>query len=292
MRELKRTVLHVYFTIRTWWPLWFYVLNRIPRALHAAHPPTLTPTEENIVRNLSTTGIAVSSLDELFPNKNILQQLQTYAASLEHNAKQRTKKAFLEQYWEVIPQLDPSNPFVQFAMEKPVRTIVNSYMHMWTKLKTFTLIKTVPVHDSSPTQSQCWHRDPEEKRMCKVFIYLTDVDEQSGPFIYIPESPFGMKWGNLFPQRTPEGIYPDTKELEQHIPKSAHKVFTGKAGTVIFCDTSGLHKGGYAKEKERLMFTAFYSAPTFSEAPRYVPPTKDVVQAIEDPSLRYALTHP
>lgn len=289
---MKRNLLALYFKIRTWWPFWFYVLNYTPRARYKAHPVKLTSLESRITQDLKNTGIATTSLKELFPEREMLQTLQEYAHSLEHNAKQRTKKAFLEQYWDVTPPFDQENPFIRFAMETAVRNIVNSYMDMWTKLKTFTLIKTIPVHDSTPTQSQCWHRDPEEKRMCKVFIYLTDVDEQSGPFIYIPESPYGMKWGNAFVQHPPEGVYPSAEILEKAIPKSEQRTFTGKAGTVIFCDTSGLHKGGYAKEKERLMFTAFYSSPTFSEAPRYIPPSKEIVDAIEDPSLRYALTHP
>ncbi len=292
MQSLKRYLLLRYFTIRTWWPLWFYVLNRKARKLHAKHPSNLTALEKRLVEELKTKGIATTTLEELFPHTSTLKNLQAFAHSLEHNAQQRTKKAFLEQYWDVMPPFDERNPFIQFAMEKTVRTVVNNYMDMWTKLKTFILIRTIPVHDSAPTQSQCWHRDPEEKRMCKVFIYLTDVDEQSGPFIYIPESRYGLKWGHLFMQRPPEGAYPDASALEKSIPAEKHRTFTGKAGTVIFCDTSGLHKGGYAKEKERLMFTAFYSAPTFSEAPRYVPPTKDFVNTIEDPSLRYALTHP
>ena len=42
------------------------------------------------------------------------------------------------------------------------------------------------------------------------------------------------------------------------IPPEAIKTFTGKAGTMIFCDTSGLHQGGYATGKERIMSTFGY----------------------------------
>jgi hypothetical protein len=39
----------------------------------------------------------------------------------------------------------------------------------------------------------------------------------------------------------------------------------GKAGTVIFCDTAGLHKGGLSYSGERIMATGFYPSKHWSE---------------------------
>ena len=36
------------------------------------------------------------------------------------------------------------------------------------------------------------------------------------------------------------------------------KPCTGKMGSIIFCDTTGLHKGGYAISKPRIMYTSTY----------------------------------
>jgi ectoine hydroxylase-related dioxygenase (phytanoyl-CoA dioxygenase family) len=140
---------------------------------------------------------------------------------------------------------------------------------MWTKLVYYDLALTLPVGESAPVQSQRWHRDPEEKKICKVFIYLNDVDENTGPFTFVLGSQYGGKYGHLFPQKTPEGSYPNEEILLKKIDPRDIKLMTAPKGTVIFCDTSGLHRGGYAKTKERLMFTAFFSAPTNSEKPWY-----------------------
>ena len=39
------------------------------------------------------------------------------------------------------------------------------------------------------------------------------------------------------------------------VPKNDIRVCTGRAGTVVFCDTTTLHRGGYATKSERTMFT-------------------------------------
>lgn len=39
----------------------------------------------------------------------------------------------------------------------------------------------------------------------------------------------------------------------------------GKAGTLIFCDTAGLHRGGFAVGRERIMSTGFFPSKKWSE---------------------------
>lgn len=92
--------------------------------------------------------------------------------------------------------------------------------------------------------------------MLKFFVYLNDVNEAGGPFTYIPYSRYGLRWGNTFPGGVTSDFYPPEGGVENIIPRDVARVCTGRAGTVIFCDTSGLHKGGYALKKERTMFTA------------------------------------
>ena len=55
--------------------------------------------------------------------------------------------------------------------------------------------------------SQRWHRDPEEEHVVKAFLYLSDVDEEAGPFEYVKGSPPGNRYGESSPtagrRRTP-----------------------------------------------------------------------------------------
>lgn len=248
-----------YFLVRSWWPAWFYVLNHKSRMLYRKEKQELTPVQKRIVADLKRDGIAVVHMNELFPDKQMLSVLQEYTANRLAEADTKTNKSFLKNIWDAVPSLSFDNPFVRFAIDGAVLDCVNAYMNMLTKFYYFTLNITTPVQTgATAVQSQRWHRDPEDKKLCKVFLYLSDVDETAGPFIYIKGSHHGGRWRGLFPQLPPRGSYPPEQTIEKMIPQKYWHVGTGTAGTLIFCDTSGLHRGGYATEKDRVMFTAGY----------------------------------
>jgi hypothetical protein len=161
--------------------------------------------------------------------------------------------------WDAEPVLDFTNPYLGLALDSSVLRIISSYLTVMARFYYLTLNITKPVPEgSTAVQSQRWHRDPEDIRTCKVFLYLNDVPLTAGPFIYVKGSQRGGKWGHLFPQKPPKGCYPDGALLEKTIPKEDILIATGGKGSIIFCDTAGLHKGGYATENERIMFTAGY----------------------------------
>lgn len=255
-------VLKPYYVIRTSWPVWFYVLNMQGRRLFKESGHTLNVTEKQVVQDLKHNGIALTSLKELFPESDMLQVLQEYSEQLMPHAKRHPDKTFLVRVFEskLNYDLDYDNPFTKLVVSDRVLGVVNSYMEMFSRFFYYSLNLTTPVPGASPMKSQRWHRDNEDKKMCKVFIYLTDVDENSGPFTYVPGSQHGGKWRTVLPPRPPRSFYPPEGEVERLIPRSEMKICTGKAGTVIFCDTSGLHYGGYASKNNRLMFTAEYSS--------------------------------
>ena len=128
--------------------------------------------------------------------------------------------------------------------------------------------------------------------MLKIFIYLNDVDESSGPFIYIPFSKYSSKWGGVFPQKPPRGCYPEIGEVEKIVPADAIRKMTGRAGTVIFCDTTGLHQGGYATGGERLMFTAgYYSQASAWPAQIKIPEKVEIKSEAQKFALQYNSNH-
>lgn len=288
MHTIKKSLFYKYFAVRTWWPLWFYVLNYKPRTLWKKNRSPLSPLEQRIVQDLRTYGIATTSLEELFPEGTILKRMQNHIVEREPFAESRTKKDFLKHYWDLNPVLSVKNPFVLASLSKNILGIVNEYMEMASKITYMAPMKTLVAKDSTEISSQAWHRDPEEKKIVKMFIYLNDVDEHTGPFIYIPQTHYTGKWGKLFPQRPPEGSYPSIEDVRKYIPENAIRTMTGKAGTVIFCDTYGLHKGGHATKHERIMYTAFFAAPTSTEPRRFSLPGEEI-QAL-DSTQKYAVT--
>ena len=107
--------------------------------------------------------------------------------------------------------------------------------------------------------SHLYHVDPEDITQMKVFIYINDVDENTGPFTALPANVsadviqhFNYRRGRL----TDEAVYEFTgngKELS----------CTGQKGTATFCDTTRcLHFGGRTIDKTRYMLTLMYALPT------------------------------
>lgn len=293
-KELLFLLSRPYHIIRNWWPIWFRILNKESRQLYLANPPKPDVLQERIVKDLKTKGIATTRVEELFPDKKVFPELQSITRKLLEEAEVRRGKTYLMSLFDVPPVLDLANPFVKLALDEKVLEIVSGYFDVCAKFDSFSLDLTMPVPLSSERiKSQRWHRDPEDKKICKMFLYLNDVADGNGPFNYVPESNYGNRWRNIFPQRPPEGVYPPAGALEKIIPADGIKICKGKAGTIIFADTSGFHRGGYATDGERLMFTAGYSTnaslwPTYY---RYPEGFKNKLDKLS-PSIRYALWPP
>jgi len=80
------------------------------------------------------------------------------------------------------------------------------------------------------------------------------VDQGAGPFEYVPGSARGGPYADAWPW-VPFGgdLYPPQEEFDKKIPADAVRTLTGPAGSVIFCNTSGFHRGGFATERPRIM---------------------------------------
>src|SRR5262249_38882148 len=72
----------------------------------------------------------------------------------------------------------------------------------------------------------------------------TDVDDQTGPFEFVPESQPGSKYDQAWPWYPMSPSYPQQEELAAEL-EAAAATFKGPKGTMILCNTSGFHRGGY-----------------------------------------------
>ncbi len=243
-------------------PAWA-IMNRDARALYRKYPVGLLNVQKRIVDDMRESGFAIAQVSELFGDESYVQTLRAYADALRLsplNADQNKSKSHLMYLLGVHPILDPKSPVAQFARERVILDVMNAYMGMATKFHSVELNVTRPVGDASAIASQRWHRDCDDKKICRAFVYLSDVDERSGPFIYIKGSHGIGKWGSLYRQDPPAGSYPPQGAVERLVSSDDIRVCTGKAGTIVFADTAGLHKGGYATHNERYMMTVGYNA--------------------------------
>jgi hypothetical protein len=292
MIRLKNEAFRPYYSIRTAYPVWHGLLNHDSVVRFAVHPPTLSHVQQRISSDLRACGIACTTLQELIPEKpDLLSDLQERVHALRAQAVQNRKKPYLLNLFETIPVLDVEDPFFRFMLSSHVVDAVNAYLGMWSKFYSTVLNVTLPIPPGEEaSQSQRWHRDPEDRQMCKVFLYLSDVDETSGPFTYVQGSQDGGPHRHLFPQRPPHGYYPPDGAVEARIPREDIRVCTGLAGSVIFADTSGLHKGGYATAKERIMLTSGFLTSASPRGVFFKHPSDSQALSTLSPQIAYAVT--
>ena len=250
-------------------------LNRKSIRLYHENKPELDGVEKRIAEDLGRDGIAFTRIQELLPDVR-LRDLQSFVEARRNEAKTGRKKAFLRHIWNNNPVIDPQNPFITLTLRKRVLDIANSYLGMYSKFRFFSLNITVPLSEGTEAQgSQRWHRDPGVRRVCKMFLYVSDVDDLgAGPFMYVKGSNCGRQFWNLFPQELSrrEGIYPPEGAVEKNVSPEYIIPALGASGTIIFCDTLGLHRGGYSTTKERIMFTALFESPAGLGAPKFTYP--------------------
>jgi len=237
-------------------------------------PPDLDPVQQRVLDELRRTGIVVIPFQELIEDDELWNQLCADMDAFVADAEARLaagkgggKKKFLIRRYErgksklpVERAVLPSDgPWLRYAAGDRLLGIVNAYRGALTKLVDFDQWYTLPVGDGGErTDSQQWHRDPEDQHVVKVFLYFSDVDEEAGPFEYVPSSAAGGKYGDLWPWGKDSPRYPPAEELERAIPASERLSATGPRGTLVICDTSGFHRGGYARSKPRVLSTHTY----------------------------------
>lgn len=257
-----------YFFIRNNRYIYLNIVNlKAKRKLNSLQI-VLNTTQTKVLEDLRSNGISIVDFIDLC-DWDIFNAMNKFIEDNEKNLETKSKKKFLQSYFgsdnsELV--LDFSNPFVKFYLSKEVLEIVSTYLGYVPQIYEIYVEKTLPVGEAEKVFSQNWHRDPEEKRTLKVFLYLSDVTEQAGPFTYLQGSaPTGLgKYKNIFRQQLPRGSYPNESDLLKKVNDKDCLVATGKKGTIIFCDTAGLHRGGYAKTEPRIMATAFFPSKAYT----------------------------
>jgi hypothetical protein len=257
---------------------WHWFQNRSSRRRFHRGVSYLNDAQRRVVRDLLACGIAFVQWDDLGVDASEWKRLAALADSLAQSTQvvraiseysdvsSRTttpNDAYLVKLYPEKPTLESSNPLLTVGVAPPVLDTVNTYLDLWSKLIYTDIWHSIPVDVGRRIGSQRWHRDPEDRRMIKVYSYFRDVGEGAGPLEYLPGSCVTGtgQYRQLWPWKPRGGRYPGDREVEQTIPRSAFSLSVGTSGTFIFCDTNGLHRGGIATTGVRLVATWTFVTP-------------------------------
>ena len=109
-------------------------------------------------------------------------------------------------------------------------------------------------------QAEFFHRDVDDWRFVKLFVYLTDVGPDQGPHVYVARS-------SSSPVLAQIRRFTDDEVSASFAPEQI-LTMTGNAGGAFLEDTFGLHKGQPVANGQRLIFQAVYSMNELPYGPR------------------------
>jgi hypothetical protein len=254
--------------------------NRSSRRRYGQSPPALDDVQQRVLDRLGEEGYASLPFSELVPDRAVWQELEADAqrfvaeteAGLEREReggeselRRRAGKEFLVRKYSWGVQLGLDDPWLRLGIHPRLLDLANAYLQMWSKLEYVDVWYTPPAGSDERKASQRWHRDFNDRHLLKAFIYLVDVDEDTGPFEYVPRSAPGGELEQLWPWRPLGANYPPEDEFAERV-NGRSVTFTAPRGTIIFCNTSGFHRGGFAKEKARVLATLTWDSPASLKA--------------------------
>ncbi len=249
----------------------------------------LNEVQKRVVTELEATGIATTSIEELFTTRAETEMIQ---ASLDQFLKFRDYNDIAEKidrisqcedfgadpffkdifkpsvvrYTDMIKEISAFDPLICPLYSEKILSIANTYNGMLSRLRNVNAWinpKIVGKNVGARKGSQIWHRDQEDEKILKCFIYFSDVDEVSGALDYVKYSKCtgDVKYKHLHPYPFSTG-YPGEYIFDTHIKSDDIITASGKKGMIAFVDTNGFHRGGYVTTGERRVLMGTYLRPT------------------------------
>lgn len=254
-------------------PTWRCVYNLGPSLAYWFGKRPLSAEASQVLTDLNRDGVAITSVEALLGESACYEELCAAIGCLQGvlseqittarvGASSAGKKTFILEYLGNNPVLDPDGIYARFALQDSILQIANAYLGMYTRLRYFNVWHTFPT-EAQARESQLWHRDREDRYILKMFLYMSDVDDGAGPLTYAAGS---HAKGRM--RREPayflesDGVKrTDDAQMAEVSPPENWVKATGRRGTIVFADTHGYHKGGLARERDRLMYLCMFTSP-------------------------------
>lgn len=156
--------------------------------------------------------------------------------------------------------------FYELFTDKYFINMAQNYFNEMPLLTEIKLLHSPITNDEIFTGSQLFHSDFDDSELMKIFIYLNDVDSESGPLEIVSKSitkeiisKSKYRWGQIKQNYKSH----DDNLLNLYPNSNIITPLVGDEGTVSIVDTVNcLHRGSRNPTKERLVLYATYSTRT------------------------------
>jgi len=229
----------------------------------------ISPEAEVRARELNRDGYAMINdlVDPALLTAMVDEGGRKYSRAEDLRARQATShKSFWIRLLDedvVDGKLPADNVFVRFATQPKVIQMLTRALGTVPQLSD-VLLTLSEESNKQLVYSQLWHRDFDDTRTLKVFVYLTDVPStEFGPFTFIP-GPESDRFGRSIKSHMADEV------VFNRTPRNAVREMKSARATAFVVETSRcLHMGSrMTPGHHRLLYTA-----TFVTVPRpYVEP--------------------
>ncbi len=153
-----------------------------------------------------------------------------------------------------------SNAIGEFGSDSSLQKIAVACLGQ-RAVNAFTLAATIRFTPDNQGSGEGWHRDSFVGQF-KALLYLTDVNEETGPFEFILNSHhLYSKYKDKLAYDIPLHTTRINDEVVQQIVRlepERLRVATGSAGTLVLADTTGIHRGRPLQIGHRAALTNYY----------------------------------
>ena len=147
-----------------------------------------------------------------------------------------------------------------------ILSIVSHYLRCSAQLSDLSFWHSFPTITAQPETeaAQLFHYDLDEFRWLKLFVFLTDVNLNTGPHVYIP----GTHKAGSKPKELLEFGYARIPDhvMEKFFPRHTWRSIVCSAGTIVIADTRCYHKGTALIEGTRSLLSPKFAPSTFSQS--------------------------
>ncbi|NEO38068.1 MAG: phytanoyl-CoA dioxygenase family protein [Moorea sp. SIOASIH] len=201
-------------------------------------------------------GFLVWFPQKLAPVTQVIGKCREYIANVDQSIFTKKGKG-KEQYLRGIHPDDSklTESLVKLACDPTLVSIVTKYIGILPIINGVKLLYS-PNKKIYEGGAQFFHLDPEGVRQIKLYIYVEDVTEESGPLTLIPAQE-SHKIYRLYPGGRLRDDW-----VSRFIDPQYFYSITGASGTMIFADTSRcFHFGSRPGKKPRFVIIIQYISP-------------------------------
>ncbi len=257
--------------------LWTSTFNGPRRAMAVYDRRHDQPTLDAVVDTLRADGVVTTDIASLLGDhddayRKVLAAAQEWVAGLGPDL--RPGEDGLNKGYVMHAVADPvevpfargavtaPDPFAALALQPQILEVIRRYMRIVPRLVSYDVWLNLPTEHER--YSQLWHRDPEDRKILKLFVTLDEVGPAQGPFSYARGShPAGGGFHRNGRDRFEPRVGTEQRLSDQAMADISDPAdwvrLEGPAGSVAIADTAGFHRGSW-RTAPRLMYTATFAS--------------------------------